>query len=235
MNVGQKNYYEVLGVSKTASMEEVKKAFRKLAFEYHPDRNKSKVAEERFKTINEAYQILGDPKTRSQYDQYGSYSQPDNQGNGFEGFGDFVGFGDVFDSFFGGSDVSRARTNSPKINISKMLNISFEQSVVGCEERIQISSQQICDVCKGSKCELGTLPMECVDCLGSGEVKRAHKNFFGQFVQVMVCGACQGNGSTIRDKCNNCLGNGTCSIEKDLVVNIPSGVNSGMVIKLKNE
>ena len=237
MNVSQKNYYEVLGVSKSASMEDIKKAFRKLAFQYHPDRNKSKVAEERFKTINEAYQVLSDSKTRSQYDQYGSYSQPYNQVNGFEGFGDFVGFGDVFDSFFGGGDVSRAKTKSyhPNINISKMLDISFEQSVVGCEATIQVSSQQICDVCEGTKCQPGTSPVKCVDCSGSGEIKRSHKSFFGQFVQVMACGACQGRGFIVRDKCNYCSGKGTCSIEKDLVVKIPPGVNSGMVIKLKNE
>ena len=125
MSVGQKNYYEILGLSTDASADEIKKAFRKLAFEYHPDRNKTKVAEERFKTINEAYQVLSDPKTRSQYDQYGFYSPNDNQANGFEGFGDFVGFGDVFDSFFGGNDLSRAKNKSsgPNTNISKTLDI----------------------------------------------------------------------------------------------------------------
>jgi len=237
MSVGQKNYYEILGLSRDASAEEIKKAFRKLAFEYHPDRNKTKVAEERFKTINEAYQILSDPKTRSQYDQYGSYSPMDNHANGFEGFGDFVGFGDVFDSFFGGNDLSgtKNKSSSPNTNISKTLDISFEESVIGCEVNIKVDSLQACNLCRGSKCQPGTSPVKCIDCSGSGEVKRAHKSFFGQFVQVMICGSCQGKGSIVRDKCYECSGKGTCGTEKDLLVNIPAGINSGMVIKLKNE
>ena len=237
MNVGQKNYYEVLGVSQDASMEEIKKAFRKLAFEYHPDRNKTKAAEERFKTINEAYQVLSDPKTRSQYDQYGTYSRFNNQGNGFEGFGDFVGFGDVFDSFFGGNDISGAknRASTTNTNIGKTLDICFEESVIGCEANIRVAALQICNLCNGSKCQPGTSPIKCPDCSGSGELKRSHKSFFGQFVQVMICGGCQGKGSIVRDKCDKCLGKGTSSVEKDLVVNIPPGVNSGMVIKLKHE
>ena len=237
MNVGQKNYYEILGVSQNASMEEIKKAFRKLAFEYHPDRNKTKSAEERFKTINEAYQVLSDPKTRSQYDQHGTYSRFDNQVNGFEGFEDFVGFGDVFDSFFGGNDISSAKKKASiaNINIAKNVDISFEESVIGCEANIRVVSLQICNLCNGSKCKLGTSPAKCPDCSGSGEVKRSHKSFFGQFVQVMICGGCHGKGSIVRDKCDKCSGKGTISAEKDLVVNIPPGVNSGMVIKLKNE
>ena len=237
MNVGQKNYYEVLGLNKNASMEEIKKAFRKLAFEYHPDRNKTKESEQRFKTINEAYQVLSDPKTRSQYDQYGSDSPLNNQSNGFEGFGDFVGFGDVFDSFFGGDDLSRAknRPSSGNIHISRTLDISFEESVRGCEANIKVISLQACNVCRGSKCMPGTIPAKCSDCSGSGEVKRSHKSFFGQFVQVMICSGCQGKGSIVKEKCDECLGKGTRRTEKDLLVNIPAGVNSGMVIKLKNE
>tara|TARA_B100000686_G_scaffold352022_1_gene452548 strand:+ start:840 stop:1976 length:1137 start_codon:yes stop_codon:yes gene_type:complete len=237
MSVGQKNYYEVLGLSKDASMEEIKKAFRKLAFEYHPDRNKTNASEARFKTINEAYQVLSDPKTRSQYDQYGSDSPFIKQANGFDGFGDFVGFGDVFDSFFGGNDLSKAksRKSDSTINISKTLDISFEESVIGCEANIRVASFQACNMCKGSKCQPGTSPVNCLDCSGSGEVKRSHKSFFGQFVQVMICGGCQGKGVIVRDKCQECSGKGTTRAEKDLLVNIPAGVNSGMVIKLKNE
>ena len=125
----------------------------------------------------------------------------------------------VFDSFFGGNDLSRAKNKSSgtNTNISKTLDISFEESVIGCEVNIKVDSLQACNSCRGSKCKPGTSPVKCIDCSGAGEVKRAHKSFFGQFVQVMVCGSCQGKGSIVKDKCYECSGKGTCSIEKDLL------------------
>ena len=236
--MAKRDYYEILGVNKSASKDEIKKAYRKLALKYHPDKNKGdKGAEEKFKEASEAYHVLSDDKRKANYDQFGHAGVSGNASSGFSGFEDIGGFGDIFDSFFGGDDLSRSknRPSTANIHISRTLDISFEESVRGCEANIKVVSLQACNVCRGSKCMPGTIPTKCSDCSGSGEVKRSHKSFFGQFVQVMICSGCQGKGSIVKEKCDECLGKGTRRTEKDLLVNIPAGVNSGMVIKLKNE
>jgi len=234
----KKDYYETLGVKKDATPEEIKKAYRKLALKYHPDRNSSDDdTEKKFKEINEAYQVLSDPEKRARYDQFGSAEGMggfDFQGRGFSDFGDFGDFGDIFDSFFGTRtrrSEGRARPQRGA-NLRYNLEISFEDAAFGKETKIKIPSWETCTVCKGSGAKPGTSPQTCPDCHGTGEIKSTQSTMFGQFVNVRTCPRCSGEGKIIKDVCTNCRGTGKVKKNKIVRVKIPAGVDTGHRLRM---
>ena len=230
----KRDYYEILGIQQKASEEDIKKAFRKLAFQYHPDRNKETDAEERFKEVNEAYEVLSDPEKRSTYDRFGHAGLSGN-GRGFEGFDGFAGFGDIFDAFFGGSGT-RSR-NGPQAgrDLRYHMDISFEEAIFGVEKEIEIEKSIVCPRCRGSRSEPGSQPSQCPTCQGAGEVRRVQQSIFGQFVNVATCPTCRGEGQRITSPCTQCRGAGREQIAKKVVVNIPGGVDDGTQVRLSGE
>ena len=228
----KRDYYEILGVGKNATDEEIKKAFRKLALEFHPDRNKSKGAEDKFKEINEAYQVLSDPEKRNSYDQFGHDGIKANfQDFDFQNFG---GFGDIFDAFFGGSQTT-SRSRRKGRDLHKTINISFKDSAFGIENDISVERIGKCAKCSGSGAKDSSSFTKCPNCNGSGQVKRVQKTIFGQFAQSSVCQDCVGSGKKITQKCSECSGKGSNIEKKTISVKIPQGVSSGDTIKLSGE
>ena len=218
----KRDYYDILGVSKRATDEQLKIAFRKKALEYHPDRNKSKDAEEKFKEINEAYQILSDSEKRAKYDQFGHAGVTGTAGSA--GFG---GFGDIFDSFFGGSQSSSNRKASYRgADLEYPITLEFEESVFGGEKGITIEKLIRCDTCK---------PINCSNCSGTGQIKRAQRTMFGQFTQVVNCQKCSGTGDSFDSGCQKCKGSGRYQDTKNIFVTIPQGIDDGMQIRLQGE
>ncbi len=238
MTTSKRDYYEVLGVGREASEEEIKKAFRKLALEYHPDRNKKADAAEKFKEINEAYQVLSEPKRRSTYDRFGHAGIGTNGGGrGFEGFDNFGGFGDIFDAFFGGFG-GRARTRPSArrgADLQYAVNIEFEEAVFGVRKEVSIQRMEVCNLCRGFKSEPGSSPRACSNCRGTGQVRRNHQSIFGQFVQVATCGACQGEGKIITNPCSECKGTGVERRSRKIEVNIPAGIEDNTQLRLSGE
>ncbi len=234
MTTSKRDYYQVLGVGRRSSDEEIKKAFRKLAMEYHPDRNKDAGASERFKEINEAYQVLSDSKKRRNYDTFG-HAGVDANGGGFDGFENFGGFGDIFDAFFGGGP--RQSPTSPRrgADIQVDITVDFEKAVFGAEEKIEIRRHEICSRCRGARAEPGTSPDTCVQCKGSGQVRRSQQGIFGQFTQVSTCTMCRGEGQVITTPCSNCRGAGTEMRDRKLAVTIPAGIETSTQIRLSGE
>ena len=238
MTPNKRDYYEVLGVRRNSSEEAIKKSFRKLALEYHPDRNKKDGAEERFKEINEAYQVLSDAKLRNNYDRFGHAGVRTNGGaRGFEGFENFGGFGDIFDAFFGGGFGSRARTTTATrgADLKHSVTIEFEEAVFGAEMAFEIQRTEACSQCRGTKSEPGSSPATCTSCAGTGQVRRAHQSIFGQFVQVATCATCRGEGKVITQPCSKCRGIGRERQKRKLAVAIPAGIESGTQIRLTDE
>ncbi|MDP6070954.1 MAG: molecular chaperone DnaJ [SAR202 cluster bacterium] len=237
MTTSKRDYYEVLGIPKNASEEDVKKAFRKLALEYHPDRNKEEGAEDRFKEVNEAYQVLSNQKKRADYDRFGHANV--GAGRGFEGFDNFGGFGDIFDAFFGGGVESgtRQRAGGAKrgADLQYSIAIEFEEAVFGVEKEIEIDRVDVCAACQGARSEPGSNPTMCADCRGSGKVRRSHQGLFGQFYQVSTCNACQGEGSLITEPCKRCNGAGRERRTRKLVVAVPAGIEDSTQIRLSRE
>ena len=228
----KRDYYEILGVGKNATDEEIKKAFRKLDLEFHPDRNKSKGAEDKFKEINEAYQVLSDPEKRNSYDQFGHDGVKANfQDFDFQNFG---GFGDIFDAFFGGSQTT-SRSRRKGRDLHKTINISFKDSAFGIENDISVERIGKCAICSGSGAKDSSSFTKCPNCNGSGQVKRVQKTIFGQFAQSSVCQDCAGSGKKITQKCSECNGKGSNIEKKTISVKIPQGVSSGDTIKLSGE
>ena len=221
----KRDYYDILGVSKGATDEQLKSAFRKKALEYHPDRNKSKDAEEKFKEINEAYQILSDSDKRAKYDQFGHAGVTGASGSGgFEGFG---GFGDIFDAFFGGSQSSSNRKASYRgADLEYPIKLEFEEAVFGGQKGITIEKLTRCDTCE---------PINCSNCSGSGQIKRAQRTMFGQFTQVVNCQQCSGTGDSFDSGCQKCKGSGRYKDTKNIFVTIPQGIDDGMQIRLQGE
>ena len=235
MTTSKRDYYEVLGVPRGASDEELKRVFRKLALEYHPDRNKSDGASERFKEINEAYQVLTDPKKRADYDRFGHAGLGQNGARGFDGFENFGGFGDIFDAFFGGS-TTRSRTGATKgADLQYPLAVEFEAAAFGVEKQLQVRRNEVCGHCKGMRSEPGTSPVTCLECGGSGQIRRAHQSIFGQFSQVMTCSRCRGEGRVITEPCTTCKGTGRQVRNRKLVVSVPAGIETGTQIRLSGE
>ncbi len=235
MTTQKRDYYEVLGVSRNSSDEEIKKAFRKLALEYHPDRNKNEGAAERFKEINEAYQVLTDSEKRSTYDRFGHAGLGQNGAQGFDGFDTFGGFGDIFDAFFGGTST-RSRSSARRGgDLQYSLTVEFEEAVFGNERPIDVRRTEICSRCNGSRSEPDSSPETCPECSGAGEVRRSHQSIFGQFMQVTTCERCRGEGRVISDPCTNCDGVGRERQERRLVVSIPAGIENGTQLRLTGE
>ena len=239
MTTSKRDYYDVLGIPRNASEEAIKKAFRKLALEYHPDRNRSDGAEERFKEVNEAYQVLSDSEKRASYDRFGHAAVGANGGRGFEGFDNFSGFGDIFDAFFGEGFGSQTRTRANTArrgnDLQIGLTITFEEAVFGAEKELDLNRIDICSRCNGSRSEPDTTSATCNNCRGSGKVRRSQQGFFGQFVQVTTCSVCQGEGSMITDPCARCRGVGRERRHRKLAVTIPPGIDGGTQIRLNRE
>lgn len=234
----KRDYYEILGLNKDATIEDIKRAYRKLALKYHPDRNSSDSnAEKKFKEINEAYQVLGDKEKRARYDQFGSaegfggFDFRDFQGRGFSDFGNFS---DIFDSFFG------TRTRGPEdrvrpqrgANLRYNLEINFEDSAFGRETRVEVPHWETCPRCKGSRAEPGSSPQTCPDCNGTGEIRNTQSTLFGQFVNIQTCPRCGGEGKIINSICTNCKGTGKVKKNRIVKVKIPAGVDTGHRLRM---
>ncbi len=239
----KKDYYEVLEVGRGASDAEIKKAYRKLAKQYHPDVNPGdKAAEAKFKEINEAYEVLSDPQKRSRYDQFGHAGvDPNSFGGAGAGFGDFDfgGIGDIFESFFGGGGFgrsSRSRSGPQKgADLKYSVEISFEEAAFGVEKEITINRHENCGTCGGSGAKPGTSPTTCKHCSGTGQVQFKQSTPFGQFINVKTCDICRGEGKIITDPCPACSGRGKVrkTIRKKL--DIPAGIDDGQTISIRGE
>ncbi|MDA1128454.1 MAG: molecular chaperone DnaJ [Chloroflexi bacterium] len=231
------DYYDLLGVGRGVGDEEIRKAFRKKAMEFHPDRNKSANAEEKFKEINEAYQVLSDSNKRAQYDQFGKAGVGANgrSGQPFDGFDGFGGFGDIFDSFFGDGGRRGGRQAQRGSDLQQRVVLKFEESVFGAEREVELTRLEVCDICSGAGNEPGTLVETCSTCKGNGQVRRAQRSVFGQFTQVTTCTNCRGQGNTFKTPCSNCRGVGKERKSRKIAVNIPAGVESGMQVRLTGE
>jgi molecular chaperone DnaJ len=228
-----RDYYEILGVPRTASGEEIKKAFRKLAFQYHPDHNEEASSEEKFKEINEAYEVLSDAKKRASYDRYGRVSNADVFG--FEDLG-FGGLGDIFDAFFGASTTTSKRRSPQKgANLQANLTLSFEEAIFGAEKQFETWRIENCSVCQGLGSQPGTNPQKCPNCNGNGEVRRVQQSFFGRFVHAATCPHCKGEGTVINNPCRQCKGSGKERIKRKLTVTVPPGIDESYQMRLGNE
>lgn len=240
-----RDYYEILGVPKNATDEDIKKAFRKLAIKYHPDKNPGdKNAEEKFKEINEAYQVLSDPQKRAQYDQFGT-ADFNGQGGfggfntsgfgGFEGFGGFSDiFGDIFGDVFGGG---RKYKSGPQrgADLEYTLELTFEEAAFGVKKDIEIYRYETCSKCHGTGAKPGTSPKTCPKCNGTGQVKTQRNTPFGSFVSVTTCDRCYGEGRVIETPCPECNGKGKVRKKKIISINIPAGVDTGNTLPLRGE
>lgn len=236
-----RDYYETLGVSRDADKEEIKRAYRKLARKYHPDVNKEPGAEERFKEINRAYEVLSEPEIRARYDRFGEAGVSAGAGGGFQDFGDMGGFADIFESFFsgfsGGTAQGTRRRGGPTRgdDLRLDLKLDFREAVFGGEKEIRISHLETCTTCSGTGAKPGTRPRTCSTCSGAGQVRRATRTPFGSFTQVSVCPTCAGSGQVIEDKCEVCGGNGQKQETKKLKITIPAGVDNGTRLRISGE
>jgi len=239
----KRDYYEVLGVEKSASSEEIKKAYRKKAMQYHPDRNPGdKEAEEKFKEVGEAYEVLSDEDKRSRYDQFGFQGVDPNFGagagfgGGFGGFGDFGDLGDIFGSFFGGGSRRGASTNAPRRgeNVGARLELTFEEAAFGCEKEVSVQRIENCASCKGTGSADGTVET-CSNCHGTGQV-RTVQNFMGMQMQsTTACPHCNGRGKVIKTPCTTCKGKGKVRRTQKIKINVPAGVDDGQSVRARGE
>jgi molecular chaperone DnaJ len=238
MAANKRDYYEVLGVSRNATDDEIKKAFRRLAKQYHPDANKEQGAETRFIEINEAYEILSDQQKRSAYDRYGHAGVGAGAGAGAAGF-DFGGFNnlnDIFETFFSGSSGTQRRSGPQRgADLRYELTISFEEAVFGCQKEIELPRWETCSTCRGNGAQPGTSTQRCPACQGSGEIRRVQQSIFGQFVNVTMCERCRGEGRIITTPCEKCRGQGRVRNNRRVVVNIPAGVDDGINVRVTGE
>lgn len=231
----KRDYYEVLGVDKNAGAEDVKKAYRNLARKYHPDVNKAPDAEEKFKEVKEAYDVLSDDQQRARYDQFGH--QDPNAGFGGGGGADFGGgFGDIFDMFFGGGG-GRRDPNAPVRgnDLQYTMTIEFKEAVFGKETDIQIPRTETCDTCHGNGAKPGTKPETCTICRGTGQQEVAQNTPFGRIVNRRACSGCGGRGKIIKDRCNTCGGSGQVKRQRKINVKIPAGVDEGSQLRVTGE
>jgi molecular chaperone DnaJ len=235
-----RDYYDILGVSRDVDKEEIKRAYRRLARKYHPDVNKEPGAEERFKEINRAYEVLSEPETRARYDRFGEAGV--SSGVGAQDFGDMGGFADIFESFFSGfsggmgQTTTRRRSGPARGDDLRLdLKLDFRDAIFGGEKEIRINHLETCATCIGSGAKPGTRPRTCSMCNGAGQVRRATRTPFGSFTQVSVCPTCNGTGQMIEDKCEVCGGNGQRQEAKKLKITIPAGVDNGTRLRVSGE
>ena len=253
----KRDYYEVLGVNKNATDDELKKAYRKLAKKYHPDANPNnkKEAEAKFKEVNEAYENLSDPQKRRMYDQFG-HNGPQGFGgaggpfggqngyysytsSGFDGFGDFGDLGDIFSSFFGGGfggrNSSKQRGPRKGADLNVRMDITFEQAFLGVEKEIIITRDEECIHCHGSGAKTGTSPVKCPTCNGTGKVTGVQNTILGQMQTTRTCTACHGTGEIINEPCENCRGKGKVRKQPKIKVKIPAGIDDNQTVVLRGE
>lgn len=236
----KRDYYEVLGVSRDAATEDIKRAFRKLAFKYHPDHNRNGGAEEKFKEVNEAYEVLSDPDKRAAYDRFGHIGADGFFGRGFEGFDSF-GFGGVgrmfedFYDFFSGVATGARKGPQRGSDLSYDMPITFEEAAFGCEKEISILRTENCSLCQGTGCKPGSQATRCPSCNGVGQVRRVQQSIFGRFTNIATCPQCRGEGRIITEPCPRCRGVGKEKRERRISVTIPAGVDSGTQIRLRGE
>ena len=249
--MAEKNYYDTLGVSKTASAEEIKSAYRKLAKKYHPDLNPNdEVAASKFKEINEAYEVLGDEQKRKNYDQFGSADGNPFGAGGFGGFGqggfsgsfssdDFGDFGSIFDNIFGAFGGGSSRTKSQRTvageDINLRINLTFMEACTGCSKAINVSRIETCDHCGGTGARDSKNISTCPTCNGTGQVRYSQQTFLGRVVNVGPCQDCGGTGKKILNKCEFCGGTGTLRKTRTINVQIPAGIDNEQVLTIKNE
>ena len=241
----KRDYYEVLGVSKNASEDEIKRAYKKLARKYHPDMNPGdKEAEEKFKEVNEANEVLSNPEKKAKYDQFGFAGVDPNYGAGQGGYGgaggfDFGDLGDIFGSFFGGGfgGGGRRNPNAPQRgeSIRASLSVEFTEAAFGCEKSITIDRSEQCPTCKGKGCAPGTTPEVCTQCHGTGTVTQAQRTPFGMMQSQTVCPKCRGKGQIIHQPCPDCHGGGFTRKRKTIKVSIPAGIDHGQTISLRGQ
>ena len=239
--MADKNPYDVLGVDKNASDDDIRKAFRKLSKKYHPDLNKAPDAEAKFKEVNAAYELLKDPQKRAQYDQYGSAGMNGGQG-GFGGFGgaggdQFGGFEDIFSQFFGGGGAARQNPNAPRqgSDLQYRMDLTFEEGVFGKKTNISYNREEECSTCGGSGAKPGTHPETCSKCHGSGYVEVDRQTPLGRMRTRVVCDVCNGTGKEIKDKCNICHGSGKVNEKHELKVTVPAGIEDGQQMRLDGQ
>lgn len=233
MVVSKRDYYEILGVDRNATKQEIRKAYRALARKYHPDVNKADDAKEKFIEIKEAYEVLSDDQKRAQYDQFG-HAGTDGQGfGGFGGAHDFSGFGDIFDMFFGGGG-RRSDPNAPQqgADLQYTMTLEFEEAIFGVEKEIRIPKNETCDTCHGSGAKPGTKPSQCSHCHGTGQLNIEQNTPFGRIVNRRVCNYCSGTGQIITDKCHTCGGAGTVRKHVKLKITIPAGIDEGQQVRM---
>lgn len=242
----KRDYYEVLGVSKTATSDDLKKAYRKLAKQYHPDMNPGdKTAEAKFKEVNEAYEVLNDPGKRSRYDQFGHAGVDPSAGGGASYGGGFGGFdvGDIFESFFGGGfggfgGSSRTRNPNAPIRGNDMninIGLSFMEAAKGCKQQIQIQRQETCEECGGSGARKGTSAETCSECSGTGQVKVQQRTPIGVIQTTRTCSKCGGKGKIVKEPCQSCHGSGRVRHSRTLEVNVPAGIDDGQTFVLRGQ
>lgn len=245
----KRDYYEVLGVSKDASADDLKKAYRKLAKQYHPDMNPGdKTAEAKFKEVNEAYEVLNDPAKRQRYDQFGHAGVDPSYGAGGSGFGGAGGFGgfdvgDIFESFFGGSfggfgGSSRTRNPNAPIrgnDINVTIGLSFMEAAKGCKQKIQIQRLEQCETCGGTGAKKGTSPETCSECGGTGQVKVQQRTPIGIIQTTRTCSRCNGKGKVIKEPCSDCRGMGRVRHSRTLEVSVPAGIDDGQTFMLRGQ
>lgn len=238
----KRDYYEVLGVDKSADDAAIKKAYRVLAKKYHPDMNPGDAeAEKKFKEASEAYAILSDPEKRRQYDQFGHAAFEGGAGGGFGGFdfssADFSDiFGDIFGDFFGGGRRGRSSNGPMKgANIRTSVRITFEEAVFGVEKEIELTLKDECKTCHGSGAKPGTSPETCSKCGGKGQVVFTQQSFFGTVRNVQTCPECNGTGKVIKEKCSDCHGSGYIASRKKIQVSIPSGIDNGQSVRIRDK
>ena len=229
-----RDYYQVLGVERAATPEDIKKAYRKLAMQWHPDRNQGNPeAESRFKEIGEAYEVLRDPGKRSQYDTFGRV------GGAAGGFGEAfsgTGFGDIFDMFFGQQGGTRQRSGPRRgPDLRMQLELEFREAVYGVEKEIEVPRRDECGTCSGSGAEPGSTPEKCTECNGQGQVRRMSNSIFGQVVNIVTCPRCRGEGVVIEKPCHTCAGSGRVRSTRRLKVKVPAGVDEGDQVRLSGE
>ncbi|WP_123039790.1 molecular chaperone DnaJ [Cohnella candidum] len=232
----KKDFYEVLGVAKGASAEDIKKAYRKLARQYHPDVNKEPDAEAKFKEVKEAYDVLSDDQRRARYDQFGHEDPSAGFGGGGGFSGDMGGFGDIFDMFFGGGG-GRRDPNAPQRgnDLQYTMTIEFKEAVFGKETDITIPRTETCDTCHGNGAKPGTKPETCSVCRGTGQQEVAQNTPFGRIVNRRACNACGGRGKIIKERCPTCAGNGQVKKQRKIHVKIPAGVDDGSQLRISGE